>query len=58
MHNNSMFRKRERRELILNKKVKPKKSRRPSLKELRAPEFNPMGKFKHNWKGTYTIKTG
>jgi hypothetical protein len=34
-----------------NKKVKLR-----NLKELRAPVFDPRGKFKPNWAGPYVIK--
>ena len=42
-----------------NKKVKPRNLKEGDLvlKELRAPVFDPRGKFKPNWARPYVIKT-
>ena len=42
-----------------NKKVKPRNLKEGDLvhKELRAPVFDPRGKFKPNWAEPYVIKT-
>jgi hypothetical protein len=42
-----------------NKKVKPRNLKEGDLviKELKAPMFDPRGKFKPNWVGPYVIKT-
>ena len=41
-----------------NKKVRPRKIVKGDLvlKELRAPVFDPRGKFKPNWAGPYIVK--
>ena len=42
-----------------NKRVKPQNLKEGGvvLEELRAPVFDPRGKFKPNWAGSYDIKT-
>jgi hypothetical protein len=42
-----------------NKTIKPRNLKEGDLvlKELRAPVFNPRGKFKPNWAGPYVINT-